>query len=163
MNAAERLMALKALQVGVNAAVEEATREVDALREATSSKSFDTRFGTLVLTAPKPTIQFAVVDLHRWVKDNLPHEYIPAHTETVTVEHPASIHPTAEATLRKRCSIAKDGSVVDTETGELIEFASVTQRSPYWTGRLSDETKQEAVETVLSRVDAVTGLMVVES
>ena len=51
--------------------------------------------------------------------------------------------------------------MVDRDTGEVLDFATVRPGAQFWSGKLTDDAKQQAVDAVIERIDAVTGLLAV--
>jgi len=148
MTAALKLAVLRAIKVGVDAAFEQATREVETLRAMTNAKSFDTEIGTVTWTVRKPTIDFLDGPLLEWAQENMPHE----------IDTSPRVRPTLKATLRKRFAVDGD-TVIDPETGEEVDWAFVTPGSEFPTVKLTDEAKDNARQAILANLDTVTGAL----
>jgi hypothetical protein len=79
----------------------------------------------------------------------MPHEVVPEHTVTV----PATVRPTLRKTLEKRFKVI-DGTVVDTDTGEVIDFAHPEPEGPESVVfTMPAEAKREAAQLVAERLD----------
>lgn len=150
MTPAMRLAALKAVKQGVDAAIEQATRDVEMLRSMTGAKSFDTELGSVVWTVRKPSIGFLEQPLLAWAQENMPHE-----VETIT-----RVRSTLAATLRKRFEIDGD-TLIDTVTGEQIDWAFITEGSEFPTVKLTEAAKDNARTAILTNLDTVTGALTV--
>lgn len=141
LNPAERYAALKLLDHGLKAALATAASEAEAYRQSVRAKSLETDWGTVTVARRKPSIRFDERRLIEWCEDNLPdlvHKSVPTESQTWL--------------KTKRFTI--DGeSVIDTATGEEVDWATVHEGSDYLTVRLSTEAKVAAVETVSSRVE----------
>lgn len=157
MNPIDKYAALRALEHGISGAVAVAAEEVEQLRKLTRAKSFESDWGSISVTTPKPTISYDPAALLEWAQAHMPHEVIPEHTEVV----PAAVRPTLAKTLEVRFQLV-DGEVIDTETGEAIPFAKVTQRPEYLAMRMPADKKAEAVAYVAGHVAEVAGVMQLE-
>jgi len=162
VNAADQYMVVKALIVGLGEALVHVEKRVDQLRAEQSAKSFDTRFGGLVRTVTKAKIAFTSAGVLDYARQHYPHEVTEAWTETKIIDHPATVHPSVEATLRKRFKIQGD-VVIDPESGEVIDFAMVVPQKEHWTANLTDDAKASAANAMLERLDSVTEILELES
>jgi hypothetical protein len=149
MTSAERLAALKAIQSAIGDAIDQATKDVELTRAMTGAKSFDTRIGTVSWTVRKPTVTFDDAALLVWAKENMPHE----------VEVVERVRDTLKTTLQKRLYAEDDGTVWDSTTGELVEWAHIKPGSEYATVRLTQEAKDNARTAILANLDTVTGVL----
>ena len=131
-NPGAQYLALRAIKLGIDAALAVVEAQVDEVRAVFGSKSFDSPLGTLGLTVTKPKVDFpdegkllAYLEqldteadplIDPAVDEEIPEQTIPAHT----VRHPARVRPSARAELAKRCKITTDG-VIDPTTGEVLD------------------------------------------
>jgi hypothetical protein len=157
MNPVEKYAALRALELGIGAAVAAAAMEVVEYRKQTRAKGFESDWGTIEFRSNDAKVQFNTPKLIAWAQEHMPHEIIPEHTEEVTF--PAALRPTLLKTLDKRFQIDGD-EVVDTVTGEVVEFATVIPaKAPTLAIKMPPEKKLEAVEYVAHRTALVASVM----
>jgi len=153
VKAADTYAALSALKAGIDAAIKDAGAEALAFSNENGVKSLLTPFGAVTIAAKEPSIAFDDAALLAWVQENHP-------TEVETI---VRVRPSFEKVLRDRFVIVKGDTVVDTQTGEVVEFATVTAGGdPYITFPSSKEqkaAKAEAVEWVRGRTDELSGAM----
>lgn len=148
MTPAEELAALKAIQAALAEPIKRAEEKVKDLRQQTGAKSFDTPVGMVVMAKRKPTITYDEEGLIAWAEDNMPWEL-----EQVTRVRP-SLYKTLDARLRDE----DGGEVVDTETGETVEWATVKPGTEYLTVKLTPEAKTAALTAVSGRLDMIASL-----
>ena len=79
----ERYAALRALESGLKAALEDAARDVVNYRRMTSAKAFEPAWGSLIFALGKPSINLPTEALIEWAQKHMPHEVIPEHTEII--------------------------------------------------------------------------------
>lgn len=154
MTPAEKLAALKALQLGIGKAIEQVEAEVESVRKITGARSFDTPLGTVTWTIRKPTVTYEPDAMLAWAKINMPHE----------VEVVERVRPTLAKTLEKRFITEHSEPsgrpiIVDTTTGEIVQWAHVRPGSESSTTRLTQEAKDNATAAILANLDTVTGVL----
>lgn len=159
MTAAEKLAALRALREGINAAIEDASADVEGVREQTGSKSFDTPYGLVLFSITEDRFVFDEPSFLAWAEENAPESVIPARTEIK--HHPAYPSGTLRANLGKRC-VRIGGDVFDSLTGEPLPFATVVPGKETLNVRLTPATKADAADLVRSRIEQVVGIMQIE-
>lgn len=152
MNPVDKLAALQALSQGVTAAIVTAKAEVAAYRQVTRAKGFESAWGEIAFVKNPAKILYGnPMLLVEWAEEHLPHEVIPEHTVTV----PAAVRPTLMKTLEDRLQIV-DGLVIDTDTGEAVDFAAVTPAGPDTVRfTMPAARKHAACELIASRVEAL--------
>lgn len=154
-------MAVRALEAGLKNARDELDDRLRALADELGVRGgFATSLGEIRdSTTPGKFVYKDTGQLAEWVRDQLPHEYVPAWTETVTVEHPATVRPTVYDTLNQRLYADEDGQVVDQVTGEVLPFAARQRPSRHWSAYLTPQAKAGAREAVLSRLETLVALV----
>lgn len=143
MNPAERYGALKLLSEGIAAALKDAQADADAYRKSVRAKSLETDFGSVSITRRKPSIRFDSGPLADWCKDEYPE----------LVKTTISIPATSETWLKDNRFTIDGDDVLDTETGEIVEWAHVSPGSEYLTFRAEPTAKAAAVAAIASRVE----------
>lgn len=152
MTPAERYAALKALIDGLTKATKEAG--VQALAEVQADPTRDrwrTRFGTVLLKQTKAGVYFNMnsAGFLSWVRDNHPTE-----VETVTRVRTSFI-----SSLSKRLVVSGD-EVVDILTGQVVDWATVTEPgNPYLSVHADEAYKQakaNAAELIEGRLELLT-------
>lgn len=152
MNAAEKLMAIKGLIAGLQAAEAAQKDGILALKDQLGASSFKTALGGVSVATPKPKI--AVTDeagLLAWVE-----EHFPSEVETIRRVRPRS----REVLLGQ---LVMDGSDVVTAEGEVVTWAVVEQGEEYVTARLSSDVKAVATEQVRTALDGLLGVLQIEA
>lgn len=160
MTAAEKLAALRALREGLNAAIDDATAEVEGVREQTGSKSFDTPYGLVYFAVSGDKFAFDEPRFLAWAEENTPESVIPERSEVKV--YPAHPSDTLRTAIGKRCVRIGD-DVFDALTGEPLPFASVVPGRETLAVKLTTATKLEAADLVRARIDDITGLMQIGS
>jgi hypothetical protein len=157
MNPVEKYAALRALELGIGAAVAVAAMEVAEYRKKTRSRGFESDWGTIEFRKNDAHLQFNTTKLIAWAQQHLPHEVIPEHTEEVIV--PAAARPTLLKTLDERFQIV-GGEVIDTVSGEVVDFATIIPaKPPTLAFKMPPEKKREAVEYVAHQTALVASVM----
>ncbi len=159
MNPADKLAAIRALILGLNALVPQLNAEVLAYRRTTKSRAFNADFGEITFRRNAPKIKFFEDQLLAWAQEHLGHEVEKEHTVTV----PAKVRPSLYKTLAARLVII-DGEVVDETTGEVCEFAYVEPGDVDTVAfKPSDEQRALAEALVAGRVEAITAALAIEA
>ncbi len=152
MNAAEKLMAIKGLIAGLQAAEAAQKDGILDLKSQLGASSFKTALGGVSVSTPKPKI--TVTDeagLLAWVE-----EHFASEVETIRRVRPHS----REVLLGQ---LVMDGSDVVTAEGEVVTWATVTQGEEYVTARLSSDVKAVATEQVRTALDGLLGVLQIEA
>lgn len=134
---------LKLLMHGLKEAEADAAAAADEFRRSTRAKQLETDYGLVALTRRQPSIVVDDAALLHWAREHAPH----AITE--------SISSAAKKALVGRWEIDGD-DVVDPETGEVVEFASVKPGGESLTVRLTPEAKAFAAEVLTHHADTLT-------
>lgn len=121
MRPTDKLAAIRALVFGLQQAQRAAEEQVRAFRDLTGARSFQTPFGKLEFRSNPPKVRYDDARLLAWAQKYMAHEVVPEHTVTI----PATVRPTLLKTREGRLTIKGD-VVVDRETGEVVDFASVS-------------------------------------
>lgn len=158
----EAYMAVRALEVGISAAHQELDRRLHDLRARLKVRGgFDTSLGSIILKERKDAIKFRPTGLLEWARANAAHEVIEEHEEVVP-EHtevvPATVHESLPKWLAERCKVERSGAIVNTATGEILDFAYVAEGKQWWEARLTPEAKADAEVAVLDQLPAVIAL-----
>lgn len=139
MTAADHLALLLALEAGLKDQIAQAKRRVLEAAAETRTRSYDTPVGQVNITRKDPPIE--VTDeaaLLAWVKENRPDE----------VEVIERVRPAYMKHLRENRWTVVKGQVIDTQTGEIVEFAALGDPGePYITWPASKQqraAKEEA-------------------
>lgn len=115
---------------------------VYAARDLTGARAFDTPFGPVSITRPKPAIVMTDAALLRWAEDNMPGAIVPM------------LPDMAKRQILARFVIDGD-TVVDKETGEVVEEAGIRPASKGTiTFRPTPEAKADARRTVEAWITA---------
>ena len=152
MNAAEKLMAIKGLIAGLQAAEAAQKEGILDLKQQVGASSFKTALGGVSVATPKPKI--TVTDeagLLAWVEDNFPSE----------VETIRRVRPRSREVLVGHLMMV--GSDVVTAEGEVVTWATVDQGEEYVTARLAGEVKAAAVEQVGAALDSLLNVLEIGS
>ena len=134
---------LKLLMHGLKEAEATAAAEADDFRRSTRAKQLETDYGLVALTRRKPTIVVDDAALLHWAREHAPHVI----TETISTP--------AKRALLAGWEIAGD-DVIDPDTGEVVEFASVKPGGESLMVRLSPEAKAFAADVLTSRAADLT-------
>lgn len=137
-----RYAILRAAADGIKAALDEARDEADKWATQVQSPKFAHHHGTVFRSDRKPRVEFGP-GLLEWCQNNAPHLIL------TRQEVPAS---SEKALMETRFQVV-DGEVIDTETGEALEFAKFIPGGP---GGLS----YRANPVVRAHVEEVMGKMV---
>jgi hypothetical protein len=150
MNPVDVLANVRALIFGLTESLQGLQDDVARYRSETRAKGFETDWGAVSFRKNPPKIKFNS-KLLAWAEENMPHEVIPDHVETI----PASVRPSLYKTLEERLAVDGD-SVVDTQTGEVVDFATVEPGKPdSVVFTMPNPKKAEAVALVGERIEAV--------
>lgn len=142
LNPAERYAALKLLAAGVDAALSQAADEAEQYRRTVRARSLETDWGTVGVARRKPTIAFDEAGLLAWCEEHNPDAII------------RTVSDLARRSLRARCVI--DGEeVIDTSTGEPLDFATVTPGAEYLRVTLSPAAKEAAAMADADQLAAI--------
>lgn len=152
MNAAEKLLAIKALIAGLQAA-ESAQKEVILEIQAQfGASSFKNQLGSVSVAFPEPKISVtSEADLLAWVEERFPSE----------VETIRQVRPKSREVLLSQLTIA--GDEVFDANGELVSWATVTQSEKYASATVDKTVKAVAVEQVTGALDGMLGVLEIEA
>jgi len=121
INAPTRVAALIAIRDAIDKEIAAEKTETLAFADEFGVKSFDTPLGPVTVAHKDPSIGWDQAGLLAWVKTNHPGE----------VEQTERVRPAFQAVLASRFVVVA-GGVVDSVTGEQVDFAFVTaQGDPY--------------------------------
>ncbi len=152
MNAAEKLMAIKGLIAGLQAAEVAQKAQILDLKAQVGASSFKTALGGVSVASPKPKISVtSEAGLLEWVEERFPSE----------VETLRQVRPKSREALLGQLTI--DGADVIDATGEVVEWATVTQGKEYVSATLESDVKAAAVEQVTASLDRLLGVFEIEA
>lgn len=139
MKATERYALFTAIAAAAKAEAEAAAKDALAVAGEVGIRKFATEVGDITVAQKDPAPVWDEDDLLAWVKERHP-------SEVVTVQQ---VRPAFRAVLVKRFVIAGD-KVLDTATGEVVEFARISEPGdPYLTWPSS--TRQKSAKEEVSR------------
>lgn len=145
LNPAERYAGLRLLAEGVQAALKTAAAEAEEYRRSVRAKSLDTDYGSVFVTVRKPSIAFDDAQLVEWCD-----EHYPELVQTVR-----SVPTRSLTWLRDQRFRIEGDDVVDVETGEVVEWASVMPGSQSLTFRADPDARRVTVAQAQERIEAL--------
>ena len=156
----EKLAALRALEEGLDQALESVKEEVRQLRELTGATGFNTEWGKIEFAKSPAKIKIARGEaLLAYAREHYPHEVVEAKERTVTVD--AYVRDTLVKTLEARFKV-DGGKLVDTDTGEILDpvafrFLLVEPEKPdVLKFKMPADRKELAGRLVADRVEQIT-------
>lgn len=147
MNAAEKLMMVKGLIAGLQAAEAALKDEVLGINDEFGAKSFATKLGSASVIKPDPKV--AVSDeagLLAWVEERFPSE----------VETVRRVRPKSREVLLGQLII--DGLDVIDAAGEVVPWASVETGAEYVRATLDKQVKADAAVHVAAELERLLGV-----
>jgi hypothetical protein len=150
----DRLAALRIMEAGLIAAIKIAKKEALAesleLNAKHRVKQWETPFGDMVLVKGDPTAY--VRDVEAYTK------YVAAHLDgSVVTETVTRVAPWADKQIMDRLAVVGD-VVVDSVSGEVVEWAGVKPPSPHMSlpaSAKATRARGQAVDWVLAQLDAL--------
>jgi len=136
LNAPTRVAALTALRDAIDAEIKADKLEAIAFAGEFGVKSFATPLGAVNVVVKDPAIGWETDGLLAWVEEHYPSE----------VEMTRRVRPAFQAALTARFVIVA-GDVIDTETGETIDFAYATSASEPYVSWPSSAKQKDAKAT----------------
>lgn len=160
---ARAFMAVKALAAALKAAADVLDDDLDRFVEEQGlvtpgggPPNFRTEFGLAVSTTRQDQEKWDQAAVVRLATADYPHEVVSAWTETITVDHPATVRETLYPTLRARCTVDGD-DLVDKETGEVL--GRLIRGGHSYSARLTSDAKEQALDAVLNRLATLTAIV----
>lgn len=152
MNAAEKLLAIKGLIAGLQAAEAVQREIVLELQAQFGASSFKNQLGSVSVAFPEPKISVtSEADLLAWVEERFPSE----------VETIRQVRPKSREVLLGQLTIAGD-EVIDAN-GEVVPWATVTQSDKYVSGTVDKTVKAAAVDQVGTALDGMLSVLEIGS
>jgi len=136
LNAPTRVAALTALRDAIDAEIKADKLEAIAFAGEFGVKSFATPLGAVNVVVKDPAIGWETDGLLAWVEEHYPSE----------VEMTRRVRPAFQSVLTARFVIVA-GDVIDTETGETIDFAYATSAGEPYVSWPSSAKQKDAKAT----------------
>jgi hypothetical protein len=143
VNAPTRVAALTAIRDAIDLEIKADKLEAVTFAQEFRIKSFDTQLGAVNVVRKDPAVGWDDTGLLAWVEANHPGE----------VEQTRRVRPAFQAVLAKRFVIVA-GDVVDSATGQVLDFAYVTEAGEPYASWPASVKQKEAKETARRVVTA---------